>query len=68
MRNSRAGTKAAPLPKIFASGLKRMVVPRRFFTGPKLLQRAIGMPARKTLPIELLPARYLHLEVSRTAH
>ena len=44
MRNSRAGLKAAPLPKIFGSGRKRTVVPRRFFTGPRLFSGPSGSP------------------------
>ena len=41
MRKRRAGLKVAPLPKIFSSGLKRTLVPRRFLIGAQLLQLAL---------------------------
>ena len=44
MRNSRAGLNAAPLPKILGSGLKRTLVPRRFFTAPRLFIGPSGVP------------------------
>ena len=44
MRNRRCGLKVAPLPKIFSSGLKRTLVPRRFLTGPSFCSLPCGAP------------------------
>ena len=63
MRSRRAGLKVAPLPKIFSSGLKRTLVPRRFLVAPRLLSLPSGAPRREVHGVELLAARDLHLQL-----
>ena len=62
MANSRAGLKVAPLPKICGSGWKRMLVPRRLWTSPSVLQLLGRHAAREALAVELAAARDLDLE------
>ncbi len=49
MRSRRAGLKVAPLPKIFSSGLKRILVPRRFLVAPRLLSLPCGAPRENSM-------------------
>ena len=65
MRNSRAGLKAQPLPKILVSGLKRTLGAAPVLDRPEILHRAVGLAACVALPIELLPARHLDLQMLR---
>ena len=44
MRSRRCGLKVEPLPKIFSSGLKRTLVPRRFLMLPRFFSLPSGSP------------------------
>ena len=63
MRSRRCGLKAAPLPKIFSSGLKRTLGAAPVLDGAQVLQLALRLAARERHGVELLAARHLHLEL-----